>query len=378
MEAPTVLIVDDQIDNLHVLGELLRPHYRVIVATSGARALKLAAEQPPPDLLLLDVNMPEMDGFQVLQKLQDDASTRAIPVVFLTARDAAVDEEQGLTLGAVDYITKPMNPATVLARVKTQVSLKRARDALQAHNRSLEAEVAERMRDNQAIQDVSIRALARLAEIRDPETGNHILRTQEYVRELGMRMTAHPRYAGQIDARQVILISKSAPLHDIGKVGIPDAILLKPGKLTEAEWGVMRTHAALGAQAIERALAEVGRGVDFLRYAKEIAHWHHERWDGTGYPDRLTGDAIPLAARLMALADVFDALISRRVYKDPMAPETARAIIAAQRGGHFDPDLVDLFLEGFDAFVDIAERHADEPGSVGGTSPGFRPPAGSA
>ena len=378
MEAPTVLIVDDQIDNLHVLGEVLRPHYRVLVATSGARALKLAVERPTPDLVLLDVNMPEMDGFEVLQRLRADDATRTLPVVFLTARDAAADEAHGLALGAVDYITKPMNPAAVLARVNTHVSLKRARDELEAHNRSLEVEVAERMKDNQAIQDVSILALARLAETRDPETGNHILRTQEYVRELGLRMTGHPRYAAQIDAHRVGLIATSAPLHDIGKVGIPDAILLKPGKLTDEEWVVMRTHAVIGALAIERAEAEVGRDVDFLRYAKQIAHWHHERWDGTGYPDRLAGDTIPLAARLMALADVFDALISRRVYKDPMSPEKARAIIAEQRGKHFDPDLVDLFLEGFGAFVDIANRHADDPGSLEAKSALFKPPAGSA
>jgi putative two-component system response regulator len=253
-----------------------------------------------------------------------------------------------------------LRPAIVLARVHTHLELKRARERLQAQNDSLESQVAARLRENQAIQDVTIRALARLAETRDNETGNHILRTQEYVRTLATRVLTHPRFADQLDEARIALIAKSAPLHDIGKVGIPDRVLLKPGKLTADEWEVMKTHARLGADAIDRALADSREPVTFLTYARQVALHHHERWDGSGYPDGLAGDAIPLPARLMAVADVFDALISRRVYKAPMSADAARAIMAAQRGRHFDPDLLDAFVAGFDDFCAIARSHPDE------------------
>jgi putative two-component system response regulator len=190
------------------------------------------------------------------------------------------------------------------------------------------------MHENLVVQDVTIRALARLAETRDNETGNHILRTQEYVRVLAQRVRAHPRFAEQLDERSIALMAKSAPLHDIGKVGIPDSVLLKPGKLTPEEWVVMKTHAKLGADAISRAEADAQEPVKFLVYAKQVAMHHHERWNGSGYPDGLAGDAIPLAARLMAVADVFDAMISRRVYKKPIPMPQVREMMAAERGQH--------------------------------------------
>ncbi|HSB24339.1 MAG TPA: HD domain-containing phosphohydrolase, partial [Burkholderiaceae bacterium] len=261
--------------------------------------------------------------------------------------------------GAVDYITKPLRPSVVLARVRTHIELKRARDWLSNQNAILEAEVARRMRENQLAQDASIHALARLAETRDPETGNHILRTQEYMRRLGQLLASHPRFAPSLGQRAIELLAKSAPLHDIGKVGIPDHILLKPGRLDAAEWEIMKTHAALGAEAIERAEADAQQPIEFLAVAKQIARHHHERWDGHGYPDRLAGDAIPVPARLMALADVFDALISRRVYKPALSYARARDIIAASRGTHLDPDVVDAFLGDFEAFRAIAEGHVD-------------------
>jgi putative two-component system response regulator len=213
------------------------------------------------------------------------------------------------------------------------------------------------MEENQIVQNVSIRALAHLAEIRDPETGDHILRTQSYIQVLARRLQGHRRFRDTITDRYVELLAKSAPLHDIGKVGIPDHILLKPGKLTRDEWRIMQTHAELGARAIELAEKDVDRPVAFLELAKEIAHWHHERWDGRGYPDGLKGDAIPVAARLMAVADVFDAVISQRVYKPPIPFEEARQIIAAERGRQFDPDVTEAFLAEFDAVVAIARRH---------------------
>ncbi|CAN5438785.1 two-component system response regulator [soil metagenome] len=360
MSQETILIVDDSPENLAVLGEVLQPHFRVRVATSGARALRLVAQAPAPDLILLDVMMPGMNGYDVLASLRGSEATRHIPVIFTTAMNATEDEQHGLALGAVDYITKPMRPAIVMARVKTHLELKQARDRLQRQNVTLEFEIARRMQDNQIIQDVSIRALARLAETRDNETGNHILRTQAYVLALARRAACDARFADQLDAQSVLLMAKSAPLHDIGKVGIPDHVLLKPGKLTPPEWEVMKTHARLGADAIGRAVADTLQPVPFLSYAHDIALHHHERWDGKGYPDGLAGDAIPLAARLMALADVFDALISRRVYKPPMSFDEARATMLAERGTHFDPHLLDLFLEGFEEFCEIARCHPDE------------------
>ena len=356
---PTVLVVDDVPENLTVLGELLVRDYTVRAANSGAAALKLAALAPRPDLILLDLMMPGMDGFEVMSRLRADPLTRDIPVICVTALNATEEEERGLSMGAVDYITKPLRPTVVLARVRTQMELKLARDRLSNQNAFLEAEVARRMRENQLAQDASIHALARLAETRDPETGNHILRTQEYVRRLGQLLCRHPRFQASLSEHAIELLAKSAPLHDIGKVGIPDHILLKPGRLTADEWLVMKTHAAIGAEAIERAEADAQQALEFLAVAKQIARHHHERWDGHGYPDGLAGDAIPLPARLMAVADVFDALISKRVYKPALAYSRAREIIAASRGSHLDPDVVDAFVRDFDTFRGIAERHAD-------------------
>ena len=360
MTQRTILIVDDNPENLTVLAELLCERYKVRAANSGARALQLAMQTPLPDLILLDIMMPGMSGYEVLERLQDTPKLRDIPVIFTTAMNGEEDEQRGIALGAVDYITKPLKPIVVLARVQAHLELKLARDRLQKVNESLEAEIARRMRENLNIQDVTIRALARLAEIRDNETGNHILRTQHYVHALAERASRHPRFADELDEQSISLIAKSAPLHDIGKVGIPDHVLLKPGKLTPDEWEVMKTHARLGADAITRAVEDTHQPVEFLAYARQIALHHHERWDGSGYPEALAGDAIPLAARLMALADVFDALISRRVYKAPMTPAEAVAIMSAQRGLHFDPDLLDIFLAGIDAFCAIARRYPDE------------------
>jgi cyclic di-GMP phosphodiesterase len=359
----TILVVDDSPENLGVLAELLQPRYRVRVANSGEKALRIAASPPCPDLILLDVMMP-MDGYEVFSRLRADSATAAIPVIFITAMGRVDEELRGLEAGAVDYIAKPIVPPIVLARVQTQLELKRARDSLTDQNAWLEAEVGRRMAENDLIQLVSIRALAHLAETRDSETGNHILRTQGYVQSLARRLQAHPRYQAVLGEHYIDLLTRSAPLHDIGKVGIPDAILQKPGKLTAAEWEIMKTHARLGAEAIEQAERDAEKPVAFLTLAKEIARCHHEKWNGAGYPDGLAGDDIPVSARLMAIADVFDALISRRVYKPPMSYGEAREIITAGRGSHFDPDVVDAFVDGFDEFVAIAERYSDSPGTA--------------
>jgi len=355
----TILIVDDTPENLSVLGELLQRSYRVRAANSGRRALQIVRSTPTPDLILLDVMMPEMDGYDVLAELRADPATRHIPVIFVTAMDGTEDEEHGLDCGAVDYITKPIRPAIVQARIRTQLELKRARDILSDQNSYLEAEVARRMSENQLIQQVSIHALARLAETRDPETGNHLRSTQEYVRTLAVALKNHPRFSAFLDDRTIDALAKSAPLHDIGKVGIPDHILLKPDKLTAEEWVIMKTHAELGSKAIAQAEADAEKPVEFLRLAKEIAHYHHEKWDGSGYPTGLAGDLIPISARLMALADVFDALICKRVYKPAFTFENARQIIVEGSGRHFDPDIVDCFVGEYETFRRIAATYAE-------------------
>jgi putative two-component system response regulator len=359
MNSATILIVDDEPANLSMLSHLLRPDYQVRAANSGENALRVATSEPRPDLILLDVMMPGMDGYTVLERLRKNPASFDIPVIFVTALTDLDDEERGLALGASDYIAKPIKPAVVLARVRTQLEAKHTRDWLRDKNAILEAEVSRRMIENDLTQLVSIRALAHLAETRDPETGNHILRTQKYVRALALRLSQHPRFSTTLDSRTIDLLTKSAPLHDIGKVGIPDSILQKPGPLTQEEWVIMKTHARLGSDAIEQAEIDVEQPVAFLSLAKEIAHWHHEKWDGSGYPDGLHGDAIPLSARLMAVADVFDALISPRVYKPAMSYEKTREIIADGSGSHFDPDIVAAFLEDFDAMTAIADQYQD-------------------
>ena len=355
----TVLVVDDTPDNLSLMSGLLRTDYKVKLAPSGERALQIVAGESKPDLILLDIMMPDMDGYEVLRRLQFNPETENIPVIFLTAMSASDDETVGLELGAVDYITKPINPAITLARVRNHLQLKRARDLLTHHNHYLEQEVARRTRQVAELQDVTIRAMASLAETRDNETGNHIRRTQHYVEALARQLQNHPRFAEELTNDAIEMIFKSAPLHDIGKVGIPDRILLKPGALTPEEFEVMKTHTTLGLEAILAAERETTQDNPFFRYAKEITYSHQEKWDGSGYPQGLVGNTIPLSARLMAVADVYDALISVRVYKPAFSHEQAVQIIEEGRGSHFDPDMVDAFMALSEEFRRIALQFAD-------------------
>lgn len=361
---PTILVVDDTPDNLALMSGLLKDTYRVKLANHGEKALEIAVSDPSPDLILLDIMMPGIDGYEVCSRLKSNPATRDIPVIFLTAKAEIEDEKKGLDLGAVDYITKPVSPPIVMARVKAQLELKAAADFLRDKNNYLEQEVARRTQEVTAIQDVTIMVMASLAETRDTETGNHIRRTQHYVKELAHRLKDHPRFADFLTERNIEMLFKSAPLHDIGKVGIPDRILLKPGKLTPEEFEIMKTHTTLGRDAIDHAEGMLGMSVDFLNMAKEIALSHQEKWDGSGYPQGLSGDDIPISARLMAVADVYDALICRRVYKDPMPHEQAVNIILQGRAQHFDPDVTDVFLEASEAFRLIAERYADSDDDI--------------
>jgi putative two-component system response regulator len=360
LSACSVLVVDDTEANVDILVEVLGDLYDVSVAIDGESALQAVAESPP-DIVLLDIMMPGIDGYEVCRRLKADQRYAMIPVVFLTAMTEIENKTRGFELGAVDYVTKPFEVLEVQARVKTHLSLVLARRELERQNEILEVKVAERTHELALTQDVTVHSLATLCETRDNETGGHILRTQRYVKALAQRLSAHPRFAAQLTPATIELLFKCAPLHDIGKVGVPDAILLKPGRLTDDEFTIMRTHCELGYEALMKSeklfLAE--DRPSFLAHAKDIASAHHEKYDGSGYPRRLAGDAIPVSARLMAIADVYDALICKRVYKPAMPHEQAVAIIAKDAGTHFDPDMVEAFLAIQDQFRAIAAELAD-------------------
>ncbi len=380
----TLLLVDDDPAVLEVLRKSLRSQYRLRIANSGHKGLELARLEPRPDLILLDIELPDMHGYEVCSTLKSDALTAEIPVIFLSSHDNVDDITYGLGLGAVDYVTKPVAPPILQARVRTHLRLQESKALLQDQNAHLESLVAKRTSDLesrtnelqartldlQSSYDLTIAALGCIAETRDNETGNHIHRTRDYVKRLVGHLSAHPDYRDVYSAAQWELIWKSAPLHDIGKVGIPDHILLKPGKLSNEEFSIMKRHTVLGWDAIrtaERRLKNIAHGEErrvqngysFLRFTLEITLSHHERWDGTGYPEGLSGESIPLPARLMAIADVYDALISKRVYKTAFSHEEAIKIICAERGRHFDPRIADFFLELADDFKNIAEKFQD-------------------
>ncbi|AIQ46338.1 chemotaxis protein CheY [Paenibacillus sp. FSL R7-0273] len=353
---PVILVVDDTPDNIALLSGLLKECYKVKVATNGEKALQIA-KAAPPDLILLDIMMPGMDGYETCRRLMEDEVLREIPVIFLTAKEEVEDENKGFDSGAVDYITKPISAPILLSRVKTHLTLKRSKDFLADKNQYLEAEISRRIQEISLIQEVSVMAMAALAEMRDPETGNHIQRTKLYIKELATGLGRTEKYADVLSPEHISLIVTSAPLHDIGKVGIPDHILLKPGKLTDEEYEVMKTHTTQGRDAVLRAERLMNSTETFLRFAKEIVYSHHEKWDGTGYPQGLTGDAIPLSARLMAVADVYDALTSKRVYKEAMSHEQAVDIIVGDAGRHFDPDIVEIFVKCSQKFQEISDRY---------------------
>ena len=333
-----ILIVDDNPDNIDVLAEILRPTYLVKAATSGAMALKIAASQEPPDLILLDIMMPEMDGYIVCERLKASPFTRKIPVIFVSAMGETEDEEKGLAVGAVDFITKPVRPPIVRARIKTHLSL-------YDQNRELEEMVRLRTEEIQESRTQVIHRLGVAAEYRDEDTGNHIIRIGRFSQLLAL--------AAGLAEEEAELLLLVAPMHDIGKIGIPDRILLKPGKLDNEEWKTMKCHSAIGGQII---------GVhpsDLLRMARLVALTHHERWDGTGYPSGLEGNHIPMVGRIVAIADVFDALIHERPYKKAWSVDDAVAEIKRVSGSHFDPELVEVFLVCLPELLEINKAFSD-------------------
>jgi putative two-component system response regulator len=363
-----VLVVDDQVENLQLLVALLSPDYNVRPFSDGESALRYVESGRPADLVLLDVMMPGRDGYEICAAIRSLPFLQELPVVFLTGMSTPEDEQKGFDAGGVDYITKPFSPQLVLARVRHHVRLGRALRLIISQNELLDRRVEERTAELAKTRDAAIVAFSSIACERDNETGQHIRRTQHYVREMALALRRNPKYAPDLDDESIDLIFKSAPLHDIGKVAIPDSILLKPGKLDVAEFEVMKTHTTHGRTAIESAEESLGSPSSFLRYAKEIAYCHHEKWDGSGYPRGLAGDDIPLAGRLMAVADVYDALISKRVYKAGMTHEQAMGIILQGSGKHFDPEMISVLISIQYRFVEIAERYKDvqeEPRPLG-------------
>lgn len=359
----TVLAVDDTLANIDVVKGVLSDEYLVQAAVHGKMALKIIEKQKP-DLILLDIMMPEMDGYEVCKALKSQDDTKDIPVIFLTAKSQEEDETKGLALGAVDYITKPISPPILKERVKNHLLLQESKHMLERQNEILEERVIERTSQLAELQDVAMVAMGALAESRDPETGNHIRRTQRYVKALAKELAQHDEYKAILTPEIITSLYKSAPLHDIGKVGIEDRILLKPGKLTDEEFEEMKRHTIYGRDAIAAAEQSMDIADNFLIFAKEIAFSHQEKWDGSGYPEGLSGNDIPLSARLMAVADVYDALISKRVYKPAFPHEKAVEIIVEGRGSHFEPLMVDCFVEIADEFNQIAKDFEDGEGEI--------------
>lgn len=346
-----VLIVDDAPENIWILVEALKDEYTLMVAKDGISSLRLAHGPNQPDIILLDVVMPGMDGYEVCRQLKEDPATQGIPILFVTSQNDTGNEAHGLGLGAMDYIVKPFQPALVKTRVRNQIELKKHRDRL-------DDLVRDRTQQLALTQEVTIEAMAILAEWRDPETGGHIKRTQNYVRALAEHMRKIPAYSQQLDVNTVEWLYLSAPLHDVGKVSMPDSILLKPGKLTDEEYEIMKKHTIHGRDALAAAEARLGVN-SFLKLAREIAYHHHERWDGKGYPQGLKSDEIPLPARLMSVADVYDALSSKRVYKPSLPHEEVMEIITSGSGTQFDPSVVDAVINIEDKFKEIAIQYAD-------------------
>lgn len=354
-----ILLVDDETLYIDILVNLLKDEYTTVIAKSGSKALSLLTKDPLPGLILLDILMPDMNGYEVCKQIKSNPRTASIPVIFLTIKSEVSDEIKGFELGAVDYIAKPISPPIVRARVKSHLALHNAQQQLENHNELLEQRVRERTRELMQTKDVAIYCMASLAETRDNETGKHILRTQNYIKVLAEHLQTHPKFSNYLQHNNTIeMLCKTSPLHDIGKVGVPDRILLKPGKLDPDEWVIMKKHAQYGHDALLRAENEFG-STDFLQMAREIAYTHHEHWDGNGYPRGIKGEEIPISGRLMALADIYDALISKRIYKDAYTHRHAIEIVTQSSGNHLDPDMVEAFLQLQDKFSDIAVEYSD-------------------
>lgn len=346
LNRPKVLIVDDAPENIRILMEALKDDCAVIPAINGPVALQIASEDPIPDIILLDIMMPEMDGYEVCERLKSDDKTQKIPIIFVTAMVDEADEQKGLNLGAVDYITKPISPAIVKARVKNHMELKRHRDHLEKLVSERTKQLKKTFEKLESYSLDSIYRLTRAAEYKDEDTGAHIQRMSHYSAAVARQMG--------LDENVIRWILYAAPMHDVGKLGIPDKILLKPGKLDSDEWKIMKQHTIFGGSILE------GSKAGYLKLGEVIALTHHEKWDGSGYPNGLKGKEIPKVGQIVAIADVFDALTSKRPYKEPFSLEKSIAILEEGRGNHFDPAVVDAFFAIEDEILSIKEKYTDE------------------
>lgn len=340
----TILVVDDDKTNLALAQKILAPRYRIAASNSGAGALKYL-ENHRPELILLDINMPDLDGFAVMERLRSQEATKSIPVIFLTADNLAETEIKCFRMGAMDFVTKPFVPDILLSRVDKTIELDQYRHNLERMVREQADKITEDARRLSKIQDSVIIGMANLIESRDGSTGKHVKNTQMYVRMIANELRRRRLFEAELTEEYIEDLCKAAPLHDVGKIKIPDAILQKPGKLTPEEFDTMKTHTTHSRTIIQMIIGDV-EDEHYVRIVEDIALYHHERWDGSGYPTGLAGEQIPLAARIMAVADVFDALYEERCYKPPMRPiERIMQIMAEGRGTQFDPVIMDVFTE---------------------------------
>lgn len=372
MKTSEILLIDDESINLQALKNALSGHFSIKACKSGSGAFSILQSGFKPDLILLDISMPEMDGYQTLELIYSVPEYRDIPVIFVTALDSYMDEEKGFKLGAVDYITKPIRPSVVLERVKVHLELKAARDLLSEKNMWLEEEVSRRVKENQLIQEAALDVISQLVETRDYDTGNHISRTKLYVEVLARNLAKTDKYKTYLTEERILEITKASVFHDIGKIGIPDTVLMKPSKLNDGEYELMKTHCMIGVRAIQKALSKyllvsnsivVDEKPSLIRFFDEaigIIKCHHEKWDGTGYPSGLSGEEIPISARIMMMADIFDALTSHRVYKAPWPFDEAVEWITSNAGTFFDPDVVAAFIAEEKAFKTILIDYQDD------------------
>ncbi len=354
-----VLVVDDSITMRRIIINSLKSagFDDIVEAGNGIEGL---ANMEGVELVLPDWNMPEMDGIEVAKIIKENKDTSHVAIIFLTADKIEYEDvAEGLNVGADDYLTKPFNHVELLARINAVLRTKRLQDEIEELNESLAQKVRDRTEEIERTRDVAIFGLAKLAEYRDPETGQHLERIRVYTKKLAETLQKLEKYKAIIDDKFIEMIYKSSPLHDIGKVGIPDNILLKPGKLTNEEFEIMKKHATIGGSAIAAAEKDLKIQQTFLSMGKKVAYFHHEKFDGTGYPHGIKGESIPIEARIMAIADVFDALVSKRVYKKAMSYDAAKKIILEGKGKHFDLDIVDAFIEIADEFKEIANKYAD-------------------
>jgi len=347
----SIFLVDDDMINLTLGNDVLSAHYNVITVNSGVRLLKML-DRHIPDLILLDINMPEMNGYEIITILKEKKKTKDIPVIFLTAQSDSDDELKGLSLGAIDYITKPFSPPLLLKRIELHLLVISQQQELIGFNDNLRQMVNTKTKTVIELKNAIMNTFSELIEYRDDITGGHICRTQEYLRILLEAMQKHFLYSNDVRKWDTTLFLQSAQLHDVGKIAIRDNILLKPGKLTHDEFETIKTHVSFGESVIDNIMSKTSDHA-FLEQAKILISTHHERWDGTGYPRGLKGGEIPLQGRMMAIADVYDALISDRPYKNAFSHEEAVRIITEGKGTQFDPNLVEVFLDTNEKFKEI-------------------------